>query len=106
MHIIRKISPKITTDKTRTQTKRKRTNPRTQKPPNLHYLQYSSYNDTSKKAKQRRGIKMLLMPVTRLKPKTNKNKQKKSSHFYFKVIRHKNNKKAKNKVNNLISQLL
>lgn len=50
MHLIRKISPKITTDKTLMQTKRKRIqNPRTQKPKNLHYLQYSSYNDTSKK---------------------------------------------------------
>lgn len=92
MHLIRKISPKITTDKTLMQTKRKRTQTHAQKKKkkNLHYLQYSSYNDTSKKeSKTERGIKMLLMPVNTVKPENKQtNKLKKSSHFYFKVIRH------------------
>lgn len=82
MHLIRKISPKITTDKTLMQTKRKIQNPRTQKPQNLHNLQYSSYNDTSKKeSKTERGIKMLLLPVSTVKPKnklTNKQTEKKN----------------------------
>lgn len=82
MHLIRKISPKITTDKTLMQTKRKNTNPRTRKPKNLHYLQYSSYNDTSKKeSKTERGIKMLLMPVSTVKPKNKQTKTEKKNHL-------------------------
>lgn len=56
MHLIRKISPKITTDKTLMQTKRKRIqNPRTQKNPKISITCNTVVTMTlqKKKAKQR-----------------------------------------------------
>lgn len=59
MHLIRKISPKITTDKTLMQTKRKRTQTHAQKTPKISITCNTVVTMTlqKKKAKQREALK-------------------------------------------------